>query len=86
MRSCVRVCACVCVCICAYHTYIRYEQIELLAQLVDYFLWSNKSNINQMCGSVCMCARLRVHTSVVRVRMCLRVGVRTRAACASVFA
>jgi len=31
----------------------RFEQIELPAKLLNYFLWSNKSNINQSAaGSV----------------------------------
>ena len=30
---------------------LRFEKIELLAKLLDYFVWSNKSNIHQcMCG------------------------------------
>ena len=29
----------------------RFEQIELPAKLLDYFLWSNKSNINQSAAS-----------------------------------
>jgi len=29
----------------------RFEQMELPAKLLDYFVWSNKSNINQK-GSI----------------------------------
>ena len=32
---------CVCMCVCAY----TYDQIELPAKLLDYFLWSDKNNI-----------------------------------------
>jgi len=35
----------------------RFEQIELPAKLLDYVVWSNKSNINQTQGYYCRLAK-----------------------------
>jgi len=69
--ACVFACVCVCLCGCVY-TYvygsvcacvygsIMFERIELSARLLDYFLRSNKSNINQSkCVCACACEGLR---------------------------
>ena len=50
------------------------EQIELQAKLLNYFLGSNKSNINQC---VCACVRVRVCVCVfVCVGVCTRLCAR----------
>jgi len=43
----VHVCVCIRTCVCAHLCVYILEQIELPTTLLDYFLWSNKSNINQ---------------------------------------
>jgi len=66
--DCLRVCARVCV---STFTNLkkRFEHIELPAKLLDYFLVSNKSNINQ---NMFVRVRVRVH---VRMRTCVRMHV-----------
>ena len=39
-----------------------FEEIELPAKLLDYFLWSNKSNINQFGHARCLARTHRTHT------------------------
>jgi len=57
VRTCIYICMCMCVCICiCMRLYTGVEQIELQAKLLNYFLGSNKSNINQMCMCMNICA------------------------------
>jgi len=45
---CIRMCVCMCVCVLIFtNLKKRFEHIELPAKLLDYFLRSNNSNINQ---------------------------------------
>ena len=52
------------------HICILFEQIELPAKLLDYFLWSNESNINNTyidifyCVCVCVCVSVIVSVCV----------------------
>ena len=53
-----------------------FKQIELPAELLDYSLWSNKSNINQnVCVDVRACMFVCVRACVVIVCACLYHGV-----------
>jgi len=84
---------CESVCVCVWSLYVYYaEQIELPAKLLDYFLRSNKSDINQWVGlhqlvrlwqvqfaAVSMCVFVFVCACVcVCVRVCVRVQNRQR--------
>jgi len=52
-----------------------FEQIELPAKLLDYILWSNKSNINEMCRCVswvvCVCVCVCVCASMCVSEVCV---------------